>query len=191
MLLDGVDLGVDRLLGLDAEVDLLRPPAHCGASGVIWQMSIAAARCRRRRPACAVALAAARASAPGGAPPPAHRRPASAGAASASPPRAAERSRAEPARYRLGLLLLGVAACGSSTRAAASRSHLRACFIATPSASFEALASRVDDLLRGTALSHLIHDASCVKSENCWGIRLTAKVSATISARFRLSNGIC
>jgi len=34
----------------------------------------------------------------------------------------------------------------------------------------------------------LDYDASCLNSENCWGIRLTAKVSATISARFQLSN---
>jgi hypothetical protein len=34
------------------------------------------------------------------------------------------------------------------------------------------------------------HDASCLNSENCWGIRLTAKVSATISARFQLSNEV-
>ena len=81
------------------------------------------------------------------------------------------------ALFPLGFFFCAYAACGSSIKAAASRSHLRACFIATPSAPFEALADR-SPFEDGTTHDD---DASCLNCHNCWGIRLTAKVSATIS----------
>ena len=163
---------------------------HCGASGVIWQMSIpppAAAAGVTGVAGGARLIAALRAAARTPGRVDGDRRPRRPAAAACRPraprPEAAPHCRpwaSSSARY---------AACGSSTKAAASRSHLRACFIATPSASFEALSSRRVRWCGAACRFH--YDASCLNSENCWGIRLTAKESATISAQFRLSNGNC
>src|SRR5271165_3314549 len=63
-----------------------------------------------------------------------------------------------------GFFFCAYAAWGNSTRAVASKNHLQACFISTPS-----------EILRG------VDGASCLKRQNCWGIRLTAKAGRTIS----------
>ncbi len=142
LLLHGVDLGVDRLLGLDAEVDLLagralrrvgrdladvHPATAGGARVSACRRSAGLIAARGRRGRCRRGRASA------------DRRPCRPERSACRPP--ALLPEAVAALPALGFFFCAYAACGSSTKAAASRSHLRACFIATPSASFEALSA--------------------------------------------------
>jgi hypothetical protein len=68
---------------------------------------------------------------------------------------AADEAAGAAAALPFGFFFWASAACGNSINAAASRSHLRACFIATPSASFEGVGEPLERPVLGTGAAAL------------------------------------